>query len=104
MRDIPIQYNKDGFTHTLHSKCGKVAIYEQRKTFNDSTPDFVRYEVVILRQYTRDIELSNTKAGDWYLPTTNEWGRYGWTYVTLEQAQEKAKEMTKKFLEMNEKT
>lgn len=98
MRDIPIQYNKDGFTHTLHSKCGKVAIYEQRKG------DFVRYEVVILRQYTRDIELTNTKAGDWYLPSTSEWGTYGWTYVTLEQAQEKAKEMTKKFLEMSEKT
>lgn len=95
MRDIPKQYNKDGFTHTLHSKCGNVAIYEQRKG------NFVRYEVVILRQHKKDNDFVGTKAGDWYLPSTNEWGSYGWTYITLEQAQEKAKEMTKKVLALS---
>lgn len=96
MRDIPRTYNKDGFTHTLVARHpGVAAIYEQRKG------DFVRYEVVILRQRTQDYEARQVKKGDWYLPTTNEWGRYGWTYQTYEAANEK---MSKIILEKNKKT
>lgn len=101
MRTIPISYNKDGFNHLLMHRDGDVAIYEKRKNHIDPTPDFVRYEVVIIRKYTRDNDFHHVKVGDEYLPCTNDWGRYGWTYVTLQEAKEK---MSKIILEKEKKT
>lgn len=95
MRTIPTTYNKDGFNHLLLHRDGDVAIYEQRKG------EFVRYEVVIIRKYTRDNDFRKVEAGDEYLPCTNDWGRYGWTYITLEEAREK---MSKIILEKESKT
>ena len=97
MREIPQQYNKYGFTHTLIERDGNVAIYEQRKPTHTSS----YYEVVIIRKRKTDNDFAGTKAGDEYLPSTSEWGSYGWSYTSIESAREK---MSKIILEMSEKT
>lgn len=97
MRTIPEQYNKDGFNHHLLHRHGDVAIYEQRKPTHTSS----YYEVVIVSKHAKDNDFVGTKAGDEYLPSTSEWGTYGWTYLTLEDAREK---MSKIILEKEKKT
>ena len=92
MRTIPQNYKKDGFNFELIERNGNVAIYKQSK------PDYVsvNYETVIIRKRKTDNDFVGTKAGDEYLPSTSEWGMYGWSYRTLEQAREK---MSKIILE-----
>ena len=85
----------DIFVHTLIERNGNVAIYEQRKN------DILYYETVIIRKRTADNDFVGTKDGDEYLPSSSEWGMYGWSYRDLEQAREK---MSKIILEMSEKT
>jgi hypothetical protein len=97
MKKIPTTYNKDGFNHELLEREGNVAIYEQRKSTHSSG----YYEVVVIRKRKADNDFAGTKAGDEYLPCTNEWGIYGWTYLTLEKAREK---MSKIILEKEKKT
>ena len=94
MREIPQQYTKDGYTHTLLQRDGKVAIYEQRKG------DILYFETVVIRKRTADNDFVGTKAGDEYIPSSSEWGIYGWTYTSYEQAREK---MSKIILEMSDK-
>lgn len=101
MKTIPTTIKREGFTWTLLERDGMLAIYEQRKTYTDSVPDFVRYETVIIRNHTKDNDFTGTKAGDERLPSPTEWGIYGWTYTTIEQAREK---MSKIILEKEKKT
>lgn len=95
MRRIPTTYNKDGFTHALLERSEFVAIYGKRKG------DKVYFETVIIRKHKKDNDFTGTKAGDEYLPCTNEWGSYGWTYLLYGQAKEK---MSKIILEKEKKT
>lgn len=101
MKTIPTTIKREGFTWTLLERNGMLAIYEQRKTYSYDCPDFIRYEVVIVRKHNRDNDFVGTKAGDEYLPCPAEWGVYGWTYTTIEEAREK---MSKIVLEKSEKT
>lgn len=95
MKTIPQTYNKDGYTHTLLERNDVVAIYSKLKG------DVLYFETVIIRKRKQDNDFAGTKAGDEYIPGTNEWGSYGWTYLTYGQAKEK---MSKIFLEKTEKT
>ena len=95
MRKIPETYSKGGFNYTLIERKDNVAIYEQRKNA------ILQYEVVIIRKRKKDNDFAGTKSGDEYLPSTCEWGKFGWTYVTIDKAREK---MSKIILEMSEKT
>lgn len=90
MKDAPTTFEKYGYTFTLHSKRGSVAIYEQRKG------NTVRYEVMKLTKAKKDYEPYGVKAGDIMLPSTNQWGRAGWTYLTLDAAEQKAYELIRK--------
>lgn len=95
MRTIPQNYKKDGFIHTLLQRTDNVAIYRKSKG------DILYFETVVIRKRLKDNDFVGTKAGDEYLPSTSEWGVYGWTYRDFESAHEK---MSKIILEMSEKT
>ena len=66
----------------------------------------VEYEVWKLRTYKQDYPLRKAYAGDVHKPSTREWGKFGWTYVKLETAENKfghlIDEMTKTQLIDNE--
>ena len=67
-----------------------VAIYELTHKGSGKVNN---YEVVIIRQHKADNDFIKVKAGDEYLPSTSEWGQYGWTFPTLELANYKAKHL-----------
>lgn len=87
MKDIPSKYEMYGYTFTLLFNRGMVAIYEQRKG------DVVRYEVVKIQEAKEDYEPYGVKAGDLCVPTANQWGKNGWTFLTLEAAKAKANKL-----------
>ena len=56
------------------------------------------YEVVKVRKRKKDRYAWGrqiAKKGDEYLPSPEEWGMYGWSYMTLEEAKEKLNELVK---------
>jgi len=50
------------------------------------------YELMKLRIYKNDFY--TTKAGDNHYPSTNEWGKYGWSFTSLEDAMNKIENLT----------
>lgn len=85
MRDIPEKFTRDNLDYTLIMRHGTVAaIYEVAHN------GVVReYEVWKLRVHKKDNPSYGITAGDIHKPSTREWGRFGWTFVSLESANKK---------------
>lgn len=80
MKTIPANYTKNGFSYQLLERTPEAAIYEQRHE-----DKLVAYEVVKVRCRSGRQSIVNGRpvvfeAGE-YLPSTEEWGRFGWTYA-----------------------
>ncbi len=94
-RDIPEKFTRDGIDYELIQRHGNVAaIYESK---HDGV---VRdYEVWKLRVHKKDYPAYDVQVGDIQKPSTREWGKFGWTYVKRESAENKfghlINEMTK---------
>lgn len=89
MKKIPDEYIRKPFTCTLIRREKHVALYSQTHPEGKTK----RYEVVVVRTRTKDNDFTGTKAGDEYLPSPEEWGTYGWTYTSIEDAEERVKEL-----------
>ena len=75
-KTIPLLFTKPGFRYRLIERIADVAIYEQRFI----SGGLAAYEVVRIRvREERRIGNSVIEAGE-YLPSSEEWGRHGWTY------------------------
>ena len=89
MKTIPETYSKNGYNYRLIERTAKAAIYGQHMGSR-----LIAYEVVKVRvRAGRESEVNGRnvvfEAGE-YLPSTEEWGRFGWTYPVnggLEPAQ-----------------
>lgn len=90
MKKIPDQFTRNPFTCRLIFREAGVAIYELTHKGSGKVNN---YEVVIIRQHKADNDFIKVKAGDEYLPSTSEWGQYGWTFPTLELANYQAKKL-----------
>jgi hypothetical protein len=66
-----------------------VAIYQQAK--NDQAPAF---EVVIIRRREASFAFGKDFPATEYYPHNEDWGTYGFTYRTLEEALVKFRELT----------
>lgn len=76
MNTIPETFGKNGYAYALVKRTPSAAIYSQ--THNSGR--ILAYELHRVR--TRDERKfgeTTIKAGE-YLPSTEEWGRFGWTY------------------------
>lgn len=82
MKKIDDSYVHDGYQCQLVRREGKFALFKCTKGRGCD------YELLVIRTYKKDNSFTNTFAGDEYRPSTSEWGRYGWSYPTLEKAQE----------------
>ena len=103
MKKIPHQYegrgkgDQKGFSFSLIHKTDEMgknhcALWGKSKRTDPETT----YEVTIIRKRSKDRCIGERvicRAGDEYLPSSAEWGRYGWTYATLEQAMNKIEEL-----------
>lgn len=91
-KPLKTEFRKDQFNFTQVSKDGDVAIYEKTK------PSFTKsiYEVIlIIRHNGYVIGGSNVEPSECY-PSSESFGRNGWTYPTLEMAQAKAQSLVSK--------
>ncbi len=80
MRTIPQSYQKHSYTFELIERGPKAALY--RQIHKTGVP--VAFEVVKVRTrgestFERAGLKTVVEAGE-YLPSTEEWGRFGWTY------------------------
>lgn len=90
MKTIPKTFKRSCFTYTRLYQEADVAVYQQNLIGSDKV---TLYEVCIVRTRASDNEFTGTKAGDEYLPSPEEWGRYGWTYTTQAEAVNKANQL-----------
>ena len=82
---IPSIFHRHGYTHRMIKREANIALYSLTK-FGRMT-----YEVCKVRTAASDNALTGRKAGEEYLPSTSEWGIYGWTFQTLPAAERQFK-------------
>ena len=95
IKKIPEAYGENGFQYTLVRRDGEYAIYSQ-----DKNGKILAYELVKVREYPNDYHFKDKKTGEilWTvkagserLPSTREWGMFGWTFLTIEECLSKIK-------------
>jgi hypothetical protein len=82
------EFRHCGFTLTQLKRLGAVAIYKQTKT------EQVTFEVVIIRKREASFAFGKDFPATEYYPHNEDWGTYGFTYRTLEEALVKFRELT----------
>jgi hypothetical protein len=96
MKTIPEKYegrgkgDQKGFSFELLQRSSTNAVYIKRGHGGAS------YEAMRIRTHKKPLFIQGiqiAEAGDEFLPSSNQWGQYGWTFSTLEQAQAKFNEM-----------
>ncbi len=94
MKKLKKQFIKKKIKYTQVKREGNVAIYSQELD-NVDVPK-KRYEVVIIKSHN-GYELGGAKiaAAEIY-PGSSQWGVFGWTYLTLPEAEKRYKAVLKK--------
>jgi len=82
------EFGHRGFTFTQLKRVGAVAIYQQTK--NGQTPAF---EVVVVRKREASFIFGKELPATEYYPRNEEWGAYGFTYRSFEDALTKLGEL-----------
>ena len=84
MKILPTTFGSDGFDFRQLGREADIAIFvKQKPAFR-----FKSYEVVIIQK--RDAYIwpnGQTTPADEAMPSSRDWGKYGWTYQTLEDAE-----------------
>jgi hypothetical protein len=93
MTPLPKVIRKEGFELTLVSRKGKAAIYRQH--WASGSPDNDADEV-ILPLLRKTNHLGQPVEPYETYPSSEEWGRRGWTLTTVARAQEKLEQIAKK--------
>ena len=93
MKKLPVNISNAGFTFTQLKREGRVCIYEQ-------VPDggeFKAYEVIIIK-YRKERQLYGKvlPAQEAY-PSDSDWGKLAWTFMSLEEAEERFTEKCQQF-------
>jgi hypothetical protein len=91
MKKLEKEFTKKGFIYKQLKRLGNKAIYTQKKDDTQSTR--VHYEVIIIKSHD-GYEIAGNKipAGEVY-PSSAQWGAAGWTYVDLQDAENKFKKL-----------
>jgi hypothetical protein len=78
MKTIPQTFQKNGYDYTLVTRRGMTAIYEQR-----AAGRIAAYEVHRIKIVKPATVHGKSFEGGETLPTTQEWGKNGWTFSTF---------------------
>lgn len=91
MKTLPLSWTRSGFTHQVIRREGMVALVRrQHRDVSD-----LHWEVVKIRVHPeRLLQERRIEAGEAY-PSSEQWGKRGWTYKSLENARAKFEELTK---------
>jgi len=83
---IPETFKKDKYDHELVERHGNFAIYRKTKD------EFVQFELMQVRVAKSECKIQGRvirSVGDEFLPSSEDWGYYGWTLPTIEKARER---------------
>jgi hypothetical protein len=84
------EFRQSGFTLTRLKRVSNVAIYQQTK--KKQAPAF---EVVIIRRREASTAFGKEFPATECYPHNEDWGTYGFTYRTLEEAERKFREVAR---------
>ena len=95
---LPVEFKKEGMLRKLvkfESGVRDVAIYEVIKENWNFGTGHRGYEVMQIRYTTKDVEYYGnvTPAGNPILPSNEQFGQYGWSFNTIERAENKFNEL-----------
>ena len=95
---LPVEFRKEGMLRKLvkfESDIRDVAIYEVIKENWNFGTGHRGYEVMQIRYTTKDVEYYGniTPAGSPILPSNEQFGQYGWSFNTIERAENKFNEL-----------
>ena len=96
MKILPTTFRSDGFDFEQLAREGDIAIFVKQKL----PLRFKSYEVVIIQK--RDAYTwpnGQTTPAHEAMPSSRDWGKYGWTYQTLEDAELRFKSLAETQLE-----
>jgi len=85
MKILPQQFKKTGFQFTQVKRDGLIALFSKRKPQHSKD----NFEVVMIQQHGEYFIGGVTIPAREALPSSNSWGRDGFTYTTLDAAQKK---------------
>lgn len=96
MRTLELTFNKNGFVYTQICREGLGAIYEQR---DNESNRLIAYEVFEIQQMPEG-PVGPKKV--WQparevMPSTETWGRLGWTYHDIEDARSRLKDIHRRL-------
>tara|TARA_B110001469_G_C9585027_1_gene290198 strand:- start:840 stop:1187 length:348 start_codon:yes stop_codon:yes gene_type:complete len=86
---------RDGYRSVQLHRVGRIAIYRRQSIKAAS----VHFEVVkiLVEHKTRELPSGSIrKAGDESYPSSSTWGTHGWTFQSLERAQDKFTQIIRK--------
>lgn len=89
MKTIEWPVTKTDFIDELIKRDGDVVLSVRRSRHSGRV---VSYEVQLVRVHRRDMLMNGrlmSCAGDEYLPSSSEWGQYGWSFGRLQDAERK---------------
>jgi len=86
MIPLETEFYSRGFCHKLVRRAGFVCVCAR---FRRPRPENVHYEVVIIREGKAHTIAGKDFPAKEYYPSSEEWGRYGWTYRDEDQARAK---------------
>lgn len=89
MKTIEWPVTKTDFIDELIKRDGDVVLSVRRSRHSGRV---VSYEVQVVRVHRRDMLMNGrlmSCAGDEYLPSSSEWGQYGWSFGRLQDAERK---------------
>ena len=91
MKKLEKTFTKKGFIYKQLKRVGNKAIYTQKR--DDSQSVVTRYEVIVIKSHD-GYEIAGNKrpAGEVY-PSSTQWGTQGWTFVDLQDAENKFKKL-----------
>ena len=83
MRTLPTSFRSDGFDYVLLKREGLAALFQKSKPSHS----FPTYEIVWIRQIpTREL-FGHTSEAHEAMPSSEQWGTYGWTACDLPSAE-----------------
>lgn len=82
MKTLNETFNRAGWSYKLIRSNTVACVYEMTRE-GVTNP---RYEVWKLRTHKKDRPEFNVEAGDIIPPCDNDWGIYGWTFMSLSNA------------------
>ena len=89
MHALPQEWSTGRWTYTQVSREGDIAIYSQQHQEGTAT----RFEVIVVQHFDeRPLPNGRMQEAGEYYPGSSQWGRAGWTCLTLEEAQALAQE------------